>query len=48
MYFQYGGDPTNLDPRSGTGRVAVGYYGGSGRRFMVRALDVAAKASALN
>jgi hypothetical protein len=46
MYCQYGGDPTNLDPWSGTGRVAVGCYGSSGRRFMVLALDVAAKVSA--
>jgi hypothetical protein len=41
MYFQYGGNPTNRNPRPNTGRVAMGSYGFSDRRFMVLALDVA-------
>jgi hypothetical protein len=45
MYFQYGGNPTNRNPRPNTGRVAVGSYGFSDRRFMVGALDMAAKGS---
>jgi hypothetical protein len=43
MYYRYAGDSTNSNPRPNTGRVAVGSYDFSDRRFMVGALDMAAK-----
>src|SRR5579859_1717116 len=46
MHRRLGADPTDRDPRSGTGRVAVGSYGGRGRRSMALTLGVAANASA--